>query len=145
MLVAALAKYITAQITELTFDETGTTGNVFIATMPSSPDLAVAVMPTGGLVQPDFTPERIPTPQLLVRSVRHDPRPGLTLATRLLEALDGLDLVTLDPGGVDETRLIGCTATQSAPTSLGLDDNRRHEWSLNFTCRTWEPSTLRPG
>lgn len=145
MFVTALAKYIATELDELTFDATAATGNVFVATMPSSPDLAVAVMPAGGWTQPDFTPERIPTPQLLVRSARHDPRPGLNLAEQLLATLDGLDLVTLDKGGPDEVRLIGCTATQSAPAGLGPDDNDRHEYSLNFTCRIWVPSPLRPG
>lgn len=145
MLAAAIAKHIATTIPALEFDAAGVAGNVFVAAMPSSPDVAVMVMPTGGWPQPDFTPERIPTVQLIVRSQRHDPRPGWQLAKRLLEALDGLDLVTLDEGGSDEIRLLGCTAVQSSPASMGMDENRRHEWSLNLVCRIWEPSQLRPG
>lgn len=145
MFAAALAKYIAANVAGLIFDPTGVTGDVFVATMPSTPDVAVMVNPVGGYIQPDLTPERIPTPQVLVRGPRLDPRPGLLLATTILDALDGLALVTLDPGGADEVRLIGCTAMQSAPVALGMDSNDRPEWSLNFICPIWQPSALRPG
>jgi hypothetical protein len=145
MLAAALAKHIAANVAGCTFDPDGVTGNVFIATMPSSPDLAVMINPVGGIQQADLTPERIPTPQILVRSARLDPRPGLTLAGQILATLDGLGRTVLDPAGPDETDLIGCTAMQSAPVALGADDNDRHAWSLNFTCPIWVPSALRPG
>lgn len=144
MFAAALAKYLDDQITGLVFDPVGVTGNVFIATMPSAPDLAVMVNPVGGEAQHDLTAERIPTPQILVRSIPHDPRPGLDLARKILDELDGLDLVTLDDGGPDETRLIGCSALQSEPVAIGMDSNDRHEWSLNFRCRIWRPTGLKP-
>ena len=145
MFAAGLAKHLATNLTALTFDPAGVTGNVFVATMPSTPDLAVMVHPVGGLQQPDLTPERIPTPQVLVRSIPNDPRPGLTLAGQILDVLDGLGPTVFDADGTDEVRVVGCTAVQSAPVSIGMDSNRRHEWALNFVVSIWDPSTLRPG
>lgn len=141
--ITAIAAHAAAHVDGLIFDPTGTTGTLFIATMPSTPDLAVMLNPVGGLQQPDLTAERIPTPQFIVRSTPQDPRPGFALASRLLEVFDGLGAGTLDPDGV-ALPIVGCTALQSAPVAMGMDDNRRHEWSLNFTLRIWQPSELRP-
>jgi hypothetical protein len=143
-LYAALAKHLDAEVASLTYDATGATGNVFIGLMPSTPDVAVGIMPTGGLPQLTKAPTDLPTVQVRVRSTQDDPRTGLELALSILDVLNCLDATTLDPAGADEIFIIGCTAQQSAPVSMGQDSNRRNEWSLNFQTRVHAPSTHRP-
>lgn len=143
MIEVALARYLHG-LSIVTFDETGATGDCFVATMPSTPDVAVMVTPTGGLPQLSRQPTDLPTVQFLVRGPRHDPRPPLARARRIIGALTCLDLVWLDQGGTAETFVNSCTAMQSDPISLGQDDNQRHEWAVNFALRTHSPTAHRP-
>lgn len=144
MIEAALAKHLDATIPELTFDESGASGNVFIDTMPSGPDVAVMVHGTGGWPQMSKEPDDLPTVQMLVRGPQHDPRPPKRLAKAIYDRLACLDGVTLDPGGPDEVHVVGCTPIQSAPVPLGQDENRRHEVSLNFVLHVHHPTPHRP-
>lgn len=142
MLVAALAKHLDAAGV-LDFDPDGITGDTFIATMPSSPDEAVAITPSGGNPQPSRLPFDEPTVQVRVRSMRFDPRPGYLRARAIYDELACLDLVLLDPGGDDEVFLHSCTPIQSDPAPIGVDENDRSEWVVNFACSTTAPSTHR--
>lgn len=144
MLATAIARHLAATVFGLTFNPAGPGGNVFVAHMPPAPDVAVAVMPTGGGWQPDRTGHDIPTVQLLVRAARHDIRTGFELAGACYGELTGLGPAALDPGGPDEVFLIGATALQSGPVSLGPDGNDRPEWSLNFRCHIHAPTAHRP-
>lgn len=143
MLAAAIAKHLAAEVDGLTFDASGAGGNVFVSSMPSTPDVAVAIMPTGG--QPNLTrdPHDRPTIQVLVRGPRFDSRPAWQLASAIYSQLACLRYVTLDDGGPDEIYLVGCTALQSAPVGIGQDPNQRHEYSLNFVCDTVAPTDHR--
>lgn len=137
MLVIALAKHIAANVADCTFDETAVTGNGFIATMPSSPDLCWVLTPSGGIPWPGHgsigTDE--PTVQLRVRSVEFDPRPGLALAEAIYRQIIGLHAVTLDDGGPDEVYVTRTLALQTGPTSIGRDENQRPESTVNFAMR----------
>ncbi len=126
----------------LTFDETTTTGNVFAGTMPSSPDMAVAVYPEPGARQPTKAPTDLPAFRVVVRDVDYfsaEQTAGLIIAG--LTCLDG---VWLDQDGDDEVWLIGCTAAFSTPTPLGRDANRRFEFVDYFDARIHNPTTHRP-
>lgn len=142
MLAAALAKYL-ATAGVLTFDPDGVTGDTFIATMPDLPHEAVAITPSGGNPQPTLLAFDEPTVQVRVRSSRFDPRPGYERARAIYEALAGLDLILLDAGGADEVFLHSCTPIQSDPAPIGVDDNDRPEWVVNFACVTSAPSAHR--
>lgn len=143
MLAIAVARYLAAEIDFLVYDEDGTDGNLFVAWMPSTPDIAVALMPQPGTPQLSKLPTDTPGLQALIRGEAQDPRPSYEMARTIYDALTCLDLVTLDEGGDDETRVIGCTALQSDPVGIGQDSNQRHEWSLNFSFRTHAPTTHR--
>lgn len=143
MLVVAIARYLDG-LDVVTFDETGGAGDCFIATMPSTPDEAVMVMPTGGVAQPTLHPEDDATIQFLVRGPRHDPRPGYVRARAIYAALVGLGSTVLDPAGPDEVHVISISPLQSDAVGLGQDDNQRHEWSLNFLTRVHAPTVHRP-
>lgn len=144
MLYSAVAKHLPTVVPGLVYDPTGTTGNVFVALMPSTPDVAVAVMPAGGAPQPTLDPSDHPAVQILVRGPEHDPRPGLQLAGDIYGALQALDLTRLDPGGPDEVLVITCDARQTGPIPMGPDANDRHEWSLNFDFVVSAPTVHRP-
>lgn len=143
MLTLAVAKYLPTVIDALTFDETGTTGNVFNSWMPETPDLAVAVMAEPGLPQTSNLPTDLPGLQVLVRGPRYDTRTAFELARQVYSHLACLDGITLDADGADEIRVIGCTPLQSGPVPIGRDSNDRPEWSLNFTLRTHAPTAHR--
>jgi hypothetical protein len=134
MLAAAVAKDLDAAGL-LSFDEDGVTGDAFVATMPASPDAAVALMPSGGQPTNSHDGYDEPSLQIIVRSAAHDPRPGYARARAIYSHLVGLHGVTLDEGGDDEVRVIRTVASQSDPFPLGADENGRHEWTLNFVFR----------
>lgn len=126
MLVDGLARYLDG-LGLVEFDELGIEGDCFIAAFPSAPDEIVVITPTGG-PEGDF---RLgydsPTVQLRYRSTT-DPRPALERAHEIHQALQSLGNVTL-PDGTYVARVI---ALQSGPTSIGQDQNGRHEYTQNF-------------
>jgi hypothetical protein len=81
---------------------------------------------------------------VIVRSAKGTQRVGYELAEDIYSTLQCLDRTVIDPAGVDETRVIGTTAEQSAPISLGLDAVGRPEWSLDFVFQIHNPTTHRP-
>jgi hypothetical protein len=143
MLAVAVARWLPTVIVGPTFKEDGPGGSIFIAHLPSKPDRAVMVMPTGGVEQPTRAPTVIPTLQLMVRSTT-DPRPGHEWALLIYDALAGLTSTVIDEGGTAETLVHSVTPMQSAPVHIGTDANDRHRWSLNFRLRVHHPTRHRP-
>jgi hypothetical protein len=143
MIAAAVARHLSTRIVGLRYDPVGKDGNVFVAFMPDRPNIAVAVMPTGGLPQMTKDPDDQPGVQIIVRGDRNMPRASYELARDIYGELTCLDLVTLDEGGDDEVFVVGCTALQSDPVPMGQDSNQRHEWSLNFGLHTHAPTLNR--
>jgi hypothetical protein len=144
VIAAAVAKYLAAEVTGLTYASTSTGGNVYVQYMPAGPDIAVAVMSTGGNAEPSRLPFDSPNVQVLVRGERHAQRAAYDMAREVYDTLAALSLVTLDDGGTDEVFVIGATPAQSDPISLGPDTNDRPEWSLNVGLQVSAPTTHRP-
>lgn len=144
MLAAAIAKHLAAEIGALTYSTTTTGGNVFLGYMPSTPDIAVAVMPAGGTRVADKTPHDEPAVQVIVRGERHAVRASYDLARAVYDELTCLDGVLLDEDGADEVWVVGCTARQSDPIPMGHDSNDRPEWSTNYDLLVHAPTTHRP-
>jgi hypothetical protein len=143
VIAVAAAKLAAANVDGLVYDELSPEGNVFVEHMPSTPDIAVMVKSTGGLPQLTKHPTDLPTVQFLVRGAAHNPRPPWLMALAIYDLFACLDLATLDEGGDDEVYVISCTPQQSAPIGIGLDENRRPEYSLNFSLRTYAPTAQR--
>ena len=142
MLAIAVAKYLAETEDDFTYSEAG--GDLFIAFDPST-ERAVVVMPQPGEGTYTKAPTDTPGLQIIVRhETLHDPLPGYQLARRIYSRLACLDNVTLDEGGDDEVRVIGCDAAQSDPVPMGVDANDRHEFSLNFDFRTVAATAHRP-
>lgn len=144
MLAAAIAKYLADEVSGLTYTPTATTGNVFLAHMPAGPDVAVAVMPTGGGPEASFIPTDSPSVQVIIRGERHAHRASYALARTVYSTLTCLDNVLLDEDGDDEVWVVGCTARQSDPIPMGVDSNDRPEWSTNYDLIVHAPTANRP-
>ncbi len=140
----ALARYMTNQGLAI-YDPDGVGGDLFYARLPSSPDQAVMIMPTGGnpLLASGTLPYDEPTVQIMVRSERGQPVAGERRAWAIYDALNGLHRVTLDPTGEDEIYLVGMTSMQTGPVHIRTDNMGRDTWSLNFQARVKRPSQHR--
>ena len=136
MLSVELGQYLEDRIDELSIDLAGSSGNIFVGSMPDSPDTAVMVHPTGGPEASTKSGYATPTVQVMVRGTR-DPRTGSDLADKVYSALHGLRSQTL-PGG---TWVVRSTGMQSAPISLGEDSTGRHEYSMNFRLEIRQPTS----
>jgi hypothetical protein len=126
----AAARYLSGKGL-VSYDEVGTGGNCFLNHLPAQPNVAVMVKQTGGNPVPagGSLGYDEPTVQLLVRGTR-DPRSGAALADALYSEMQGLR-GTIDPTG-ENVYVARCLAAQSAPVHIGVDENERHLYSLNF-------------
>lgn len=144
-LAVALARHLDTNVTGVTYDQMQASGNTFIATMPSTPDLAVAITPSGGIPWNGHgsLPTDEPTLQIRVRSDEYDPRPGLDLIDDIYHELVGLHGQAIDVGGDAETYIHRTLFLQTGPASIGRDANQRTEFVINPIFRIRALSTHR--
>ncbi|MFF3886601.1 minor capsid protein [Streptomyces sp. NPDC001914] len=119
------------------YDPDGTSGDLFIETMPPAPDAAVALWLYDGEA-PD-TRNAYDTPRLQVR-VRGgpDPRVSRRRCWAIYSALHGLAGVALDDG----TWLV-LAAARATPAPMGPDSSSRHEHVVNFDLDVSAPTDNR--
>lgn len=117
----------------------GTAVPCYVEELPDSPDLAVAVITRPSFPAADLSGYELPELQVVVRhsvdneAGRH--RPGWTLAEQIRTALHRNEIhepSTWAAGTEDELHVLTCTASSSAPVSLGPDQAGRPRWSNNF-------------
>tara|TARA_R100001460_G_C3512970_1_gene171677 strand:- start:261 stop:677 length:417 start_codon:yes stop_codon:yes gene_type:complete len=137
MLASEVAEWIGTNVTSCSFDTTGVTGNVFISTLPSSPDTVVMVSEYGGIVD-DKNPFSDINVQTRVRGTK-DPRVGYNIAKEIFDELQGLTNTTLISSG---SHVIKVNALNT-PIDIGRDDNGRHEWTVNFQIEVRDVGTNR--
>ena len=137
MLASEVAEWIGDNITNCSFDTSGVTGNVFISTMPSSPDTVVMVSEYGGTVD-DKNPFSDINVQARVRGTK-DPRVGYNIAKEIFDELQGLTNTTLISSGSSVIKVVA----QNTPIDIGRDDNGRHEWTVNFNIEVRDIGTNR--
>ena len=128
----------------LTFTENGAGGNVFTHTLPSAPDVAIAVTVEPGAPELTKAPTDRPTVRVTARGPIDDAVAAEALMVWVIGELNCLDGVWLDPDGDDRQFLIGSTAVQSTPATFGADGSRRHRFFANFDMRVHAPTTHRP-
>jgi hypothetical protein len=126
-LLTQIAEYLNDQSVGI-FDETGITGNIFIAAMPQSPDTCISIYPSGGLKSDSKFKYDNPTFQVMVRGTTNSIVAN-DLAQTVYNTLDGFHGDTFINGGF---WVVSCFGIQSQPTWIGIDANNRHEFSLNF-------------
>ena len=74
-------------ITDIIYDETGISGNIFQDNMPAEPDIAVMVQGTGGFPRDMWLTDYFePTMQVLVRGTR-DPRTARSLIEKIVDEI----------------------------------------------------------
>jgi hypothetical protein len=126
MLSSEIAEYLDA-LGIGRFDESGATGDIFITAVPPQPDEATIITQTGGLSARGYDHYDNPSVQVRVRGTR-DPRVAEARAQAIYDALHGMRNTRLVDGGAF---VVSCLAV-SAPASIGQDENRRHEYTINF-------------
>lgn len=127
---------LTTQVAEFLHDHgvgrfvpNGTGGNIFINAMPSQPNEAIAIYATGGpAIDPsnEYVGRAI---QILIRTVQNDPRPGEKMAQAVIDLLKGFNSDYLTAGG---NYIVDIDVQQDGPNNIGMDDNKRYEFSQNF-------------
>lgn len=126
-LLDSIARHLAAQGL-VVYDATGAGGDLFIESMPSAPGVAVVLTVYDDGREPD---SRLgydePRMQVRVRGDA-DPRTSRRMCAAIRAELHGLGPITL-PGGIE---LILSVCLQSAPASMGVDSNGRHEHVCNF-------------
>lgn len=130
MLTADIAEYLDS-LGIVTYDASGVTGNVFMDTLPPTPDLAVGVYTSGGRRPAVRNAVDYPNVQLIVRGTR-DPRGAHELARDIFDAFmpaRGFDRTELVAGGAV---VLSARAVQSEPVHIGVDENGRHRYSVNI-------------
>lgn len=122
----------------VTYDSSGRTGNLFIESLPSTPDLAVAltIYDDGNETDSQIGHDDVPV-QVRVRGTT-DPRPSRQLAQAIRDELLGLSEILLPDGTY---LLLGLG--NSAVASMGADENRRHEHVANLVLRVRSATTHR--
>lgn len=142
MIDTAVARYLES-LGLIAFDEEGTDGDAFLASMPDQPDEAVLLTATGGVgLTPQSQEYSEPTLQILVRGNPHDTDGPHLRAVGIYEALAGLHRITLDPGDF-ALYVVRVTALQSWPASIGQDENERFTYTQNHAFHIFHPTVHR--
>jgi hypothetical protein len=122
-----------------TYDPTGTSGDLFVGSLPVEPEFAVKVSRYGGVESDAKHGYDEPQVQVWVRGPRGDAEAAESRAQAVYDACHGLRRRDL-PGG---TRMLSCIGTQAGPVDVGLDEHGRHEWSVNFRVELRRQTTNR--
>lgn len=136
-MLTAIAKHLASKGI-VTWTETGIGADVFIETMPDTPNNAVALMSTGGDEPNVRHPFDTRNFQVLIRGGA-DPRPPYAKTLEIYSELQGLAGTTLDGG----LYVVAIGAVQAGPIRVGPDQNNRHRYSLNFWARVHAPTEHR--
>lgn len=123
-------QYLANNITDITYDETGVSSNIFQDALPAEPDTAVMVQGTGGFPKDMWLVDYAePTVQIIVRGTR-DPRVARRLIQQIVDTIGTLGATKFIPAG--DWYVIKCQAVQAMGINIGQDDNNRHRFSINF-------------
>lgn len=129
-MIDEIMQYLANNITEIDYDATGTTGNIFDNVLPSAPDKAIMVESTGGFSRDMRNTEYFePTIRILVRGDQ-DPRTAKSLANNIIDTIGTLGNDKFISSG--DWYVIKSQAIQAMPINIGRDDNNRHRFSCNF-------------
>jgi minor capsid protein len=111
-----------------TYDPDGGAGDIFLAAMPDSPDLAIVLNRQAGVESDALLSYDEPVVQARVRGNAADPATGEARAEAIYVALHGLGSRALPRG----TWLVLSVGTQAGPVYIGRDPSARDEWIVNL-------------
>ena len=127
MLLDEIAEYL--QFKNLgVFDPIGNTGDIFIFTMPSSPDNIIALYGRGGSAADGKLGYDPLSVEIIVRGIYAIPTQQK--AQNIYNVLQGFHNNNFIEDG---TWIVSCIGDQSGPNFISKDENKRYEFSLNFT------------
>lgn len=119
----------------------GTPGStIFLASLPSAPDEAIAIGRYGGAEADGRLPYDEPRLQFRVRGDAADVRAAEDRAQAVYDALHGLGMRML-PGG---TWLQLAVGAQGGPIYIGPDQTGRPEYTVNVRVEVRRPTPQRP-
>ena len=127
MILSEIAEYLQDMSLGL-FDPVGISGNIFIFTIPDKPDTAIALYSRGGSAADTklgYDPLSI---EIIVRG--KNAIPTNELAQNIYNTLHGFHNNSFIKDGV---WVISCIGDQAGPNYIQKDENKRFEFSLNFT------------
>lgn len=127
MLITEIAEYL--QFMNLgVYDPIGNNGDIFIYTMPSSPDNIIALYERGGGLADGklgYDPRSV---EIIVRG--RQAIPTHDKAQYIYNTLHGFHNKTFIEDGI---WVVNCLGDQAGPNYISKDENKRFEFSLNFT------------
>lgn len=129
-MLSEMMQYLANNITDITYDETGISGNIFQDNLPTEPDVTIMVQGTGGFPRDMWLEDYYePTVQIIVRGAR-DPRVARNLVQEIVSEIGTFGEDKFLPAG--NWYIIKCQAIQPMGIYIGPDDNNRHRFSVNF-------------
>ena len=129
-MLGELMQYLADNITDITYDSSGISGNIFQDVLPTEPDVAVMVKGTGGFPRDMWLIDYFePTVQVIVRGT-YDPRVARSLLQEIVMLIGAFGEDKFLSTG--DWYVIKCQAVQPQGISIGQDDNNRHRFSVNF-------------
>lgn len=133
MLLKQLAEYLAAQGWG-TFDPTGPDSTIFVGVLPlAQPNACITLLEHPGNKPRVTLSIDEPRVQLIIRGAEGTREETRAQAHDLLKALHGYRNA---PFVADGIWVCKCLSLQSAPADLGVDINRRPEFSINFDLQT---------
>ncbi|MDE5415483.1 minor capsid protein [Alkalihalobacterium chitinilyticum] len=127
MLLIEIARYLHAQRIGV-FDERGVQGNIFLNIVPTDPEALIALFSTGGPPGDVKLGYDNPTVQVWLRGDKN-PVTAFEKAQEVYNALHGFSGGRFIENG---SYIVDCRGQQSQPLHMGLDNNGRHQYSINF-------------
>ena len=104
--------------------------NIFVGSLPPTPDNCIAVINTGGVAPSIDIPDKTPTFQVIIRNTNYET--GETTLSSVRTALHQFMNDTLVTG---QTYVYSIFAVAEGG-HIGRDDQGRDEFSINFQCKT---------
>jgi hypothetical protein len=99
--------------------------NIYLGSMPDSPDNAVALYNTGGFPR-DLSGSEVEEPTFMVKVRNTSYATGETLCNTIKDALHGVNAQTVN------SHVFLLIAQQGDTNDIGRDESNRQEWTINF-------------
>lgn len=109
-------------------------GPAFVEHLPESPDVCAAVLTQTGPAPESRLGSEIAAIQVVVRGASASPVPAYERAQAIYNGLHNLE-----PSNWDTDADILLITANHTPAHIGRDAKGRHEYSLNFLVRVWNP------
>lgn len=124
-----------------TYEPDGPGGTLYHPRLPSTPDQCMAIALYGGAESDSKNPYDEPSLQVRVRGPADDSRIAEADAQNVYDTLHGLGPRELTAGG---TWLQLAICQNAGPVYIGVDQNGRHEYTVNVRCDVQRSTPQRP-